>query len=639
MLHMAVMLRYSTRRRLVPDHYASVRRSLSVVRSAARRLIVDRTPREIVRTLRVALHRLHHEGLGALIQQVRDAPNPEEQARAYAQWVERNTPGAEDLARLAAEAAALPWRPLISVITPVYNTDAQYLRACIESVRAQVYPEWELCLCDDASRRDDTKAVLREYESEPRIKVRYLERNGGISLATNAALELASGEFIAMLDHDDELPPDTLFRVAQHLNAHPDADMMYSDEDKLDASGNRCDPYFKPGWSPEHFLTCMYTCHLMVVRRSALDAAGRFRAGYEGAQDYDLVLRLMHLTDRIHHVPRILYHWRKLPGSTASAGMAKPWAQDAGKLAVEDYVRRMGLEADVLPGGATGLFRVRRRIRGRPLVSIVVPTAGRLRSVDGKTIDLLAAGIRSVITKTSYDHYEFVIAADEAGVLPSTLEALDGSTHTVLALRAAGPFNFSRKVNTAVAAARGEHVVLFNDDLQVIEPEWMTAMLEYSQDRGIGAVGAKLLYPDGRLQHVGMVLGVAGIAAHAFHQHPGTSTGYSSSAVCVRNYSAVTAACLMSRRDVFDRVGGFDEHFPVDFNDVDYCLRIRNAGYRIVFTPYARLYHYESASFGPRTQDAAGADEMRRRWGAVIDEDPYYNPNLTREFPDYRIQP
>jgi GT2 family glycosyltransferase len=246
--------------------------------------------------------------------------------------------------------------------------------------------------------------------------------------------------------------------------------------------------------------------------------------------------------------------------------------------------------------------------------------------------------VRSVIQKTRYPNYELIMVADRAGLQPTTVDALRGSRHRVVTDDAEGPFNFSRKINIGVARAEGAHVVLFNDDLEVMASEWLSAMLEYSQQPAIGAVGAKLLYPDGRLQHVGMILGVAGIAAHAWHQHPGATPGYASGAVSVRNVSAVTAACLMSRRDVFLEAGGFDERFRVDFNDVDYCLRVRQAGYRIVFTPYAQLYHHESASFGPRVQDEGGAAEMRRRWGAVLDADPYYNPNLTREHPDYRIR-
>jgi GT2 family glycosyltransferase len=596
-----------------------------------------RSATEVWRSVTAFASRARTGGVRDALRLATQAAGPREEEGRYALWVQRNTPSAEALASMAQAAGALAFQPLISVITPVYNTDPKWLRACIESVRRQAYPRWELCLCDDASTSSETVAVLREYEQDPRIKVTYLKENARISGATNAALALASGDFVALLDHDDELTPDALFHVASFLAVHRDADMVYSDEDKLDLASQRCDPYFKPDWSPDHFLNCMYTCHLMVVRRTALEQVGGFRAGYEGAQDYDLVLRLMEKTGRIHHIPRVLYHWRKLPESTASAGQAKPWALDAGRLAVEDYVKRNGLDAEVLPGAAPGLFRVKRAIKGSPLVSIVIPTAGRLRQDGHRQVDLVAACVRSVAQTTRYPHWELVLVADPAGLQPTTTRALEGVRHRIITYTREGTFNFSGKVNAGVAASTGEHVVLFNDDLEVISPDWLSAMLEYSQDPAIGAVGARLLYPDGRLQHVGMILGVGGIAAHAFHQHSGSAPGYASGAVSVRNYSAITGACLMSRRAVFDEIGGFDEHFPIDFNDVDYCLRLRRAGYRIVYTPYAQLYHHESASFGPRVQDPAGIAEMRRRWGAVLDADPYYNPNLTRDFPDYRL--
>jgi O-antigen biosynthesis protein len=558
-------------------------------------------------------------------------------ADAYARWIARHTRSENDLAALAASVATLPYQPLISVVVPVYNTDLQWLRACIESVRRQAYTNWELCICDDASTVPATVQMLREYEADERIKIRYASVNGGISAASNQALEMARGEFVALLDHDDELAPDALAEVVVHLNAHRDADVVYSDEDKLDLQGARCDVFFKPDWSPEYFLTCMYTCHLMVIRRELVMEVGGFRKGYEGAQDYDLLLRMMERTNRIEHIPRVLYHWRKLPQSTASAGLAKPWALDAGRLALEDYTRRNAIDAEVLPGGGHGLYRIRRAIRGKPLVSIVIPTAGRLRNVNGVPVDLLANAIRSVVEKTSYREYELVLVADSAGVPSTTARALEGVRHQVVRFERVGLFNFSAKVNAGAAASSGDHVLLFNDDLEVISPEWLSAMLEYSQEAEVGAVGAKLLYPDGRLQHIGIVLGVAGLAAHAFHQHPGVSPGYAGSAIIARNYSAVTAACLMTRRAVFDAVGRFDERFPIDYNDIDYCLRLQRAGYRIVYTPWAQLYHHESASFGVRQQDTATLEEIRRRWSSVIDRDPYYNPNLTRDFPDYRI--
>jgi GT2 family glycosyltransferase len=593
---------------------------------------------EMRQSLAAFAHRLKTGGLRDALAAARRAPSAEEAATMYARWVEASSPSADRLAALAAEVTALPHQPLISVITPVYNTDPRWLRACVESVRRQVYPNWEHCLCDDASTSPETAAVLRELEGDPRIHIVRSPKNGGISAATNAALAEARGEFIALLDHDDELTPDALAEVVRWINDHPETDVVYSDEDKLEPSGDRCEPFFKPDWSPEHFVHCMYTCHLFVARRALVAEAGGFRKGYEGAQDYDLLLRLMERTSNIGHIPRILYHWRKLPESTASAQAAKPWAEDAGRLALEDYVRRRQLEASVLPGGAMGLFRIKRRIAGNPLVSIVMPTAGALKDAGGVPTDLVAQAITSLVRHTTWKNYELIVVADQAGLQPSTLRALEGTRHRVLTHRAAGPFNFSRKVNEGVAAAEGDHVILFNDDLEVIDGDWMTSMLEYSQDPAIGAVGAQLLYPDGRLQHVGMLLGVNGIAAHAFHQHPGTLAGYFGSVIGPRNYSAVTGACLMSRRAVFLEVGGLDEIFPVDFNDVDYCLRVRRAGYRIVYTPYARLFHHESASFGARQQDPAGIAEMKRRWHKEIERDPYYNSNLTREFPDYRLR-
>jgi GT2 family glycosyltransferase len=597
-----------------------------------------RSTAEVRSSMATFLRLFRTGGAGQALQLLRlkglSAPPPD----TYPRWVARHTRSAEALEDFARTVAALPLQPRISIVTPVYNTEPRWLRACIESVRRQAYANWELCLCDDASTRPETIEVLREYEGQPNIRIHYAGENGGISAASNLALALATGEFVALLDHDDELTPDALAEVVAHVNAHPDADVVYSDEDKLDESGSRCDPFFKPDWSPEHFLSCMYSCHLMVVRKRLIDAVGGFRRGYEGAQDYDLLLRLMERTSHIDHLPRVLYHWRKVPGSTAAAGLAKPWALDAGRQALEDHVRRRGIDAEVEPGYAPGLYRVHRHIRGTPLVSLVIPTAGRPRRLPGgREVDILAQAVRSVVARTSWPHYEFVIVADAAGVSDAALAALDGTRHQVLRFERLGLFNFSAKINAGVAASSGEHVLLFNDDLEAMEPDWLEAMLEYSQDPEVGAVGPKLLYPDGRLQHIGIVLGVGGVASHVFHQQPGVSTGYAGSAVIARNYSAVTAACLMSRRQVFDEAGGFDERFPIDFNDVDYCLRVRRAGYRIVFTPWARLTHHESASFGTRHYDPVVLAEMRRRWGQAIERDPYYNPNLTRDFTDCRV--
>jgi len=345
-------------------------------------------------------------------------------------------------------------------------------------------------------------------------------------------------------------------------------------------------------------------------------------------------------SNRIHHIPQILYHWRKSEGSVASSGTAKTWAIDAGQRALEDHVKRTGLDATVVRGPAAGLFRVRHRIVDKPLISIIVPTAGRTRDLGDRVIDLLANCLGSVVEKTTYENYEIVIGDD--GKLPDTTEAflktLDVPITRVSFPHQADGFNYGRKLNFIAKHGRGQHFILFNDDTEVISGEWMEAMLEYSQQEAIGAVGAKLWFGDGRLQHCGMVVGVNGMVAHAFHGHPGSTPGYGYSAQIVRNYSSVTGACLMTRRELFERFGGFDDRFQFDFNDVNYCLKARQAGYRVVFTPYAQLYHLEMATWGSRPWHPEEVSYMLKTWADVYERDPYYNPNLTRAHADYRVR-
>ncbi len=597
------------------------------------RLVWRRPVREIARLGRAVIQR---DGLVGAFRRLPHAATTDPNVD-YRRWLAEHPVTAEDLARMRREAEALPWKPLFSVVVPTYNTDPRWLRACIDSVRDQVYANWELCIVDDASTNADTVSAIEEYvRKDPRIRFRRLEKNSHISAASNTALDMATGEFVALLDHDDELAPEALFEIARHLNTHPDADFLYTDEDKLDLAGQRCDGYFKPDWSPEHFLNCMYTNHLMVLRRSIVEQVGRFRIGFEGSQDYDLALRVISVSDRVHHVPKVLYHWRKIPGSAAAVTVAKPWALQAARRALESHVERNAMDAEVLDGEVPGLFRVRRRIRGNPLVTIVIPTDDRTRDVDGRLVPLLTNAVRSITQRTSYKNYELLVV-DNGRMSDQTLSYLANVPHRRVSYVLEGPFNFSHKLNFCARHAGGEHLVIFNDDLEVINSEWLAAMLEYSQEPAIGVVGAKLFFPDGRLQHIGMVLGVSGVAAHAFHMAPGTEAGYASAAIGPRNYSAVTGACMMTRRAVFDEVGGFNERLAIDFNDVDYCLRVRQTGYRVVFTPHAQLYHHESGTLGPRTQNPAELAAALETWRDVIDRDPYYNPNLTRQFPDYRL--
>lgn len=512
----------------------------------------------------------------------------DERTAAYRRWAQAHAPDPAALAAMAAECAGFARRPLVSVITPVYNTDPRWLRACIASVAAQVYPDWELCLCDDGSTSEATRAVLRE-QTDPRIHVTFLKKNAGISAASNAALALARGEYIALLDHDDELTPDALYHVAKHLNAVPDTDVVYSDEDKRDADGGLSDPFFKPCWSPEHLLSAMYTCHLTVARKSLVDRVGGFRIGYEGSQDHDLMLRLSEVATRIDHLPHILYHWRRTPESTASNGSVKPWATDAGKRALEDYLRRNGVDGEVVSGGVPGLYRARFAITGNPLVTIVVVA-------ENATEAALADAVAALRAQTRYAPIEVVTAAGA----PSALTG---------------------QVNAAIRAAAGAHVVVIDAALRPLDDEWLEALLEYSQREAIGAAGGKIQYADGRLRHIGIVTCVAGGPAHIFEGYPGESYGYFSSAIGVRNYAALSGECLMTRRDVFERLGGFNEQWTWRDADIDYCVRARAAGLRLVFTPYARF----------RWTGAAGAP----RRTATVHDDPYYNRNLSRVSADY----
>jgi len=598
------------------------------------RLLWRRRVGDMVRLARAVLRR---EGLRGMFRRASGAALAADTQADYRRWVAAHTPGAEDLARTAAEVAALPLQPTFSVITPVFNTEPRWLRDCVDSVLAQVYPHWQLVLIDDASTKNETRAQLDEYATrDPRITVIRLTENGHISRASNAGLDAATGDFIALLDHDDTLAPNALAEMARAINADPTLDFLYSDEDKLDEAGGRCDPYFKPDWAPEHFLNFMYTNHLMVLRRRMVEEAGRFRVGYEGSQDFDLALRVITRTQRVGHVPKVLYHWRKIAESTAADAGAKPWALDAARRALTDHIARTEPDSQVLDGPAPGLFRVKRTIVNRPLVSLVITTDDRSRDVNGRMVALLPHLVRSIAQKTAYANYEIVIV-DNGRLSESTRDVLATIPHRRVSYRIEGAFNFAHKLNFSMRHAHGEHAVILNDDIEVISSEWLTAMLEYSQDPAIGAVGARLLYPDGRLQHVGMVLGVCGVAAHAFHQAPGHHPGYAGSAMGPRNYSAVTGACLMTRKAVFDELGGFNEHLAIDFNDVDYCLRVRRAGYRIVYTPYAELYHLESGTISDRVWNPAETEYMKQTWASVIARDPYYNVNLTREFPDYRL--
>jgi GT2 family glycosyltransferase len=558
----------------------------------------------------------------------------------YESWFQQHASKKLDAMVIQSQLAELRDRPRISVVTPVYNTDPRWLRRCVESVRQQIYPDWQHCLADDGSTRPETVNALRELEQlDSRVKVVRLPGNGGISAASNGALSVATGDFVALLDHDDELAPDALLEVVRLLNEHPDADLIYTDEDKLEFDGTHSEPYFKPDWSPDLLRSTMYIGHLSVYRRALLERVGGFRSAFDGSQDYDLALRATECTNRIFHIPKVLYHWRKVPGSAAGELEAKPWAIDAAKRALMDHVARLPTPARVEADPGKGLWRVRYDIVGEPLVSVVIPTTGPIAASATGPRNLLLECLQSIVERTTYRRYELVIV-DNGHLSPEVLEPLAAVPHRRLVYHRPGPFNFAATMNFAARHTEGDHLLFLNDDTEVIAGEWMTAMLEFSQQREVGAVGGKLFYPDGRIQHVGVVLGIGGGACHVLAGQAGDCPGYFGSALVIRNYSAVTGACFMTRRAVFEEVEGFDERFATDFNDVDYCLRAGARGYRVVGTPFARLYHFEGATFGSREHIVSPAEieALSERWGAVIEADPFYNPNLTRSGLDYSLR-
>jgi GT2 family glycosyltransferase len=545
----------------------------------------------------------------------------------------------ETTADLAAEIRGWLSKPIISVITPVYNVKADFLRQCIESVRSQYYPFWELCLCDDGSTLPETIEALESYQgTDSRIKIVRLERNQGIAIASNRAAEFSTGEYLAMLDNDDELAPDALYEVAKAIHANPDIDLLYTDEDKIDEHGELVDDYFKPGWSPEHLLSVMYMLHLLVVRKDLFFSVGRFRPEFSGAQDYDLVLRLSTEALTIHHVPRTLYHWRKAEGSAADLVFAKPEALDAGGRALQDYIRRNGIDATVEDGLLEGTFRVRHRIQDQPLASLCIMASNNRATITGRgNIDLLENFVKSIAAETDYPNYEIVIV-DDGNLSESTRRALSGIPYRLESFTLPNkPFNFAKKANFAFRQARGRHIVLLNDDMEVISPGWLTAMIEYAQQEEIGVVSARLIRPGQRSQQVRTVSGVNKGAARAFHEYPSEAIGYNAYTHLIRNYSAVTAACMATRMDVIEKAGGFDERFTTDFNDVDFCLRVIQKGYRVVYTPFAELYHFEGTSIKRKVQDPAEVALFTSRWAEEIRNDPYYNPNLTRVGEDFSM--
>lgn len=547
----------------------------------------------------------------------------------YQQWMVQQRLSEQDIERAKQEIAQWQLRPTFSIIMPVYNVEEEWLKRAIDSVLNQLYLDWELCIADDASPAPHIKPLLTYYSKlDRRIKVVFREENGNIVAASNSALELATGDYIALLDHDDELAIDALYENAKLINQHPNADFIYSDEDKISTNGDRSDPFFKPDWSPDYFHACMYTCHLGVYRTRLIRDIGGFRSGFDGSQDYDLVLRVVEQTRNIYHIPKVLYHWRIIPASVTSSEDAKPWAYEAAVRALQDMVDRSPFPGRVEPGARAGFHRIRRDIQGNPKISIVIPSGGATLDTAMGNVCLLQQCVQSIRDRSTYRNFEIVVV-DGYDVPDDVLGAIAGNDLQLV--RCAEPFNFSQRINLGAKAATGNILLLLNDDIEVKTPDWLESMLEFAQQPEIAAVGAKLFFANGTIQHIGVMV-LSGNAGHAFHQVAGDHPGYFLSNLVNRNYLAVTAACMMMRRDLFFELGAMDETFPLNYNDVDLCLKAHQAGYRNVVTPYAQLIHYESASrqAGLRPKEW---EHLNTKWKAYFEQlnysDPYYNPNLS----------
>lgn len=558
----------------------------------------------------------------------------------YTEWVRQfDTRTEADRTNMRATQADFAHQPLISVLMPTYNPKADWLVEAIESVRNQIYPHWELCIADDASPDATIRPILERYASQDsRIKIVMRPENGHISAASNSALELVTGEWVALLDHDDILPEHALFWVAHTINAQPDVRLIYSDEDKIDETGRRFDPYFKSDWNPDLFYSHNMFCHLGVYETALMRSVGGFRVGFEGAQDYDLVLRCIEKIDpkQICHISRVLYHWRAHENSTAHGLDAKPYAMPMGVRALNEHFQRMDVSAKAKPIDAG--YQISYQLpEGLPLVSIIIPTRNGLK--------LLSQCIDSVVNKTTYSNYEILVidnGSDDAATL-AYLQKFETYPNCSV-IRDSRPFNYSALNNNAVKQAKGEIIALLNNDIEVISPDWLSEMVSHALRPGIGAVGAKLWYPNDKLQHGGVVLGIGGVAGHIFMRNTRNQWGYFSRAALAQNLSAVTAACLVIKKSIFEAVDGLnDEDLAIAFNDVDFCIRVREAGYRNVWTPFAELYHHESATRGyedtPEKQARFSSEViyMKKRWGALLQNDPAYSPNLTLDGDDFSL--
>ena len=554
----------------------------------------------------------------------------------YEQWYENHKALPEELEKQKNE----KWKrkPLISIVVPVYNTPQVFLRQMIESVQNQSYSEWELCIGNASPENKEMKKILEEYKNDARIKEVEIPENKGISQNTNRAMEIASGEWIGLLDHDDLLAPNALYEIAKAVNEHPDAEVIYTDEDKVTTDlKEHFQPHLKPDFNLDLLRSNNYICHFFVASRDLIKRVGGFRPEFNGAQDYDLILRCTEQAKQIVHIPKILYHWRVHKASTADNPASKMYAFDAGKRAIEEHLVRCRTKGTVQHTKDLGFYRVKYEVCGEPLVSIIIPNKDQSEALK-KCLD-------SIREKTSYRNYEIIIVENNSEE-PETFafyKKIAGEKIKIVTWE--GEFNYSAINNFGVRHARGDYLLLLNNDVEIINGDWLAEMLSHCQRKEVGIVGAKLYYPDNTIQHAGIIIGIGGVAGSVFVGLPRAFSGYLHKASIQLDLSAVTAACMLVKRSVFEQVGGLEEKLKVAFNDVDFCLRVREKGYLVVYDPYAELYHYESKTRGAEdTKEKirrfqTEIEYMRSHWiGLLKKGDPYYNCNLSLTKWDYSLK-
>lgn len=545
----------------------------------------------------------------------------------YQMWIENNEPTKEEIEEQRNKKFKL--NPKISIIIPMYNTPLNFFKELVDSLIDQTYTNWELCLADGSPEKN--QKLEKIYKKDERIKYKFIGENKGIAGNTNEALSLVTGDFVALLDHDDLLPIFSLYEIVKCINKNPDVEFIYTDEDKFEKlGGKRYDPYFKSDFAPDTLRANNFICHFSVFKKELMDKLGGFRSKYDGAQDYDILLRMSEETNNIIHIPKILYHWRVHSLSTAkSGGTAKPYAYEAGIKAIEDHIDRIGLKGTVESGNTLGTYKVNYEIQGNPKVSIVIPNKDYVKT--------LKVCINSIKKLTTYENYEIIIVENnsEENETFEYYKKIDGKDKIKVVYFPEKEFNYSKIINFGVKNSTGDYIVQLNNDTELLTPNWLQEMLGFAQRDDVGAVGAELFYPDNTIQHAGIIIGIGGVAGHVFKNLPKGIHGYFSKDAMIQNLSAVTAACIMTPKSIYDEVGYMDEKFKVAFNDVDFCLKIRQTGKLIVYNPYVQFTHYESKSRGfedtpeKKKRFQSEVDRFHDKWQSVLDKgDPYYNKNL-----------